>query len=428
MSREVERQKIFRRLRAEIRGSSEYLVVGIDVAKDKHHAFYGTARGKTLRKRFVFSNGRGGFEGLRALARDLATEHGLGKIVYGVESTGVYHKPLLEYLVREGEQVVLVSNVAVARNRELLDGRWDKNDVNDPANVADLVGQGRCLFADDPEVELRELRNLVRARARLRKQEHAVRMRIRSHLIAQYFPELEAGYAQGSNDHVVLRVVGQCFDPRQIAEMEYEAFWKRIALPRWGKCQDKRVRAVWEGAKLSVGCALDEAVRWEAPELVRRLEGLREALAETERRMNEAAKRLPGYRSVVSVPGIGPAVAAMLLAAIGDPHRFEHPRQVLRLAGLDLCASKSGKASERVVPKISKQGKPMLRYALVQAARVAARANEPIRAYFANLLEGRQQERGIRLKRTVTLASKLLVIAWTRMRRGETFDPGRLAV
>jgi hypothetical protein len=40
---------------------------------------------------------------------------------------------------------VLVSNVAVARNRELLDGRWDKNDIADPANVADLAGQaGVC--------------------------------------------------------------------------------------------------------------------------------------------------------------------------------------------------------------------------------------------------------------------------------------------
>ncbi len=428
MSNEVERQKLFRALREKIRGSSEYLVVGIDVGKDKHHAFYGTANGKTLRKRFVFHNRRCDFEGLRALARDLAKQHQVPRTVYGLEPTGVYHKPLLEYLVRQGEQVVIVSNVAVARNRELLDGRWDKNDLNDPANVADLVGQGRCLFVDDPDEGLRELRYLVRTRARLRKLEHAVRMRIRNHLVAQYFPELEMAYSKGGNDHVVLRVVKECFDPAEIAGLEFEAFWNRIAEPRWGKRQLVRVKTVWEGAKASVGCALDRAVRWEAPRLVGRLEAVREELGEVERRMDEAARRRPGYRSVMSVPGIGPAVAAMLLAAIGDPHRFEHPRQVLRLAGLDLCASKSGKASERVVPRISKQGKAMLRFALIQAARVAARAHEPIRAYFSKLLEGRQQERGIRLKRTVKLAAKLLVIAWTLMRREEMFDPGRLPV
>jgi hypothetical protein len=37
--------------------------------------------------------------------------------------------------------VVLVSGVAVKRNRELLDGRWDKHDTKDAANIADLISQ-----------------------------------------------------------------------------------------------------------------------------------------------------------------------------------------------------------------------------------------------------------------------------------------------
>jgi hypothetical protein len=42
------RLKEFRQLKKEMRGSKEYLIVGIDVAKEKHHAFFGTATGKTL--------------------------------------------------------------------------------------------------------------------------------------------------------------------------------------------------------------------------------------------------------------------------------------------------------------------------------------------------------------------------------------------
>ncbi|MBW1708163.1 MAG: IS110 family transposase, partial [Deltaproteobacteria bacterium] len=45
-----------------IRGSDEHLIVGIDVAKDNHHAFFGTARGKTLLKRLVFNNNLQGYE------------------------------------------------------------------------------------------------------------------------------------------------------------------------------------------------------------------------------------------------------------------------------------------------------------------------------------------------------------------------------
>jgi hypothetical protein len=43
----------FRQIRNEIRGSTEYLIVGIDVAKDKNYVFYGTATGKTLLKRMI---------------------------------------------------------------------------------------------------------------------------------------------------------------------------------------------------------------------------------------------------------------------------------------------------------------------------------------------------------------------------------------
>ena len=93
--------------------------------------------------------------------------------------------------------LVLVSSKAIADNRQTMDGRWDKNDPADTANVADLVGQARCLFADNPHGALRELRSLVRARIRTKRQEHALRMRIRNHLVAQYFPELEEGYTQG---------------------------------------------------------------------------------------------------------------------------------------------------------------------------------------------------------------------------------------
>ena len=50
------RLKQFRQIKTEIRGSEEYLIVGIDVGKDKNNAFFGTATGRTLLKRMVFEN------------------------------------------------------------------------------------------------------------------------------------------------------------------------------------------------------------------------------------------------------------------------------------------------------------------------------------------------------------------------------------
>jgi hypothetical protein len=50
----------FRQLKHEIRGSREHLVIGIDIAKDRHHAFFGMPTGKTLLRRLVFENTKEG--------------------------------------------------------------------------------------------------------------------------------------------------------------------------------------------------------------------------------------------------------------------------------------------------------------------------------------------------------------------------------
>lgn len=173
---ELDRSRIeeFRQLKKEIRGSERHLIVGIDIAKNKHHAFFGTATGKTLLKRLVFENNREGFERLATYAEAERVKAGLEDKVFGFEPTANYHKPFGEHLVESGQKVVLVSGVAVNKNRELLDGRWDKNDTKDPANVADLISQGKFLYYDHPVMPLRDLRNLLSLKRRLKKQEHGV--------------------------------------------------------------------------------------------------------------------------------------------------------------------------------------------------------------------------------------------------------------
>jgi transposase len=95
---EVERIRldVFRQLKKEIRGSKEHLIVGIDVAKEKHNAFFGTARGKTLLKRLVFENNIEGFQRLLTYVEAVKVKHGLERGVFGLEPTANYHKPLGE--------------------------------------------------------------------------------------------------------------------------------------------------------------------------------------------------------------------------------------------------------------------------------------------------------------------------------------------
>ena len=96
------------------------------------------------------------------------------------------------------------------------------------------------------------------------------------------------------------------------------------------------------------------------------------------------------------------------------------------MAGFDLSANRSGEKSKAAVPVISKKGKADLRYALYQAALVASSLTSHFWAYYSRLLDGRQREKGIRTKMLVKIAAKMLVIAWTLMKRKESFNPAHI--
>ena len=425
-NQELIRRKQYCQIVKEITGSDQYLVVGIDVGKDKHHAFMGSATGKSLFRKLIFENNIGGFSRLLKTGDTIKSQNGLSKIIYGVEPTGNYHKPLASHLIRCDCNVVLVSGVAVKRNRELLDGRWDKHDTKCAANIADLVSRRRCLYYDSPSPGIIELRSLLSLRRRLKKEEHSLRMRIRNNLLAQYFPELDRFYSACESES--LAIVKWCLDPDKISGMNFESFFQMVTRTQRGPAQLLRLRKIHQQAIESVGCPMGSAAAFEAQLLVEKLKQVRLQLKETETTIKDVALEFAEYSYLLTIPGFGPYISARVLASIGDPFRFENRKQLIKLAGYDLCAKRSGKTSDKAIPVISKKGNGELRYALYQAANVASARVDLFRAYFTRLLCGRERERGIKTKMRVKLAVKMLVIAWTLMKKREVFDPAHLNI
>jgi transposase len=412
------RLKEFRQLKNEVRGSSVHLIVGIDVAKERHNAFFGIATGKTLYRGLVFDNTHEGFAKLRLQADTLKTREGLAKVVFGMEPTADYHKPLGEHLITHGHLVVLVAGTAVKKNRELLDGRWDKHDTKDAANVADLISQGKCLFYEFPSVELREIRGLLSLKRRLKKQEQGLRVRIRNHLIAQYFPEMDASFNYGEGP----ALVRWCLNPKERAALPFEEFIRMMSSRNGGDNQRQRLMELSRKAASSIGCTTHPSVAFEAATLLDGLQGTRVIMAEIDKKIADVCTRFPEYACLLSIPGFGPDISAKVMGAIGNPFRFDNQRQVLKTAGLDLSADRSGKRTGGT-PVISKRGKADLRYGLYQAALIASTRNKHFMTVFTGTLRGREKEKGIAMKMRVKLAAKMLVIAWTLMKKKEVFDP-----
>lgn len=418
---EIEKHQLFMKFKSEIRGSDKYLIIGIDVGKLSHYAFFGMPTGKVLFKRFVFQNTRDGFNRLLNKIEAVKARHKLDKIIIGVEPTANYHKPLAQFLIKKSFHVVLESGNAVKKNRELLDGRWDKNDTKDAANVADLISQGKCLFYENPSMEIETVRELLSLQKRLKKEERSLKVRIRNCLLAKYFPELDRVYNRAEQEN--LAIVRWCLNPEKIASMDFKDFSIMVTSRKSGLAQEKRLKNIHSLAGESIGCTFSPSAKIEAEILVDRIRGIKESLNRIETEIATICKNLPGYSILLTIPGFGPYVASVVLARIGNPFRFKTQSQVIKLAGYDLGAMRSGKNARSKVPVISKRGHVELRYALYQAALSASTHDNIFMHYYTKLLKDRKAEKGIEVKMRVKLAVKMLTIAWTMLKRNEAFNP-----
>jgi transposase len=118
-----------------------------------------------------------------------------------------------------------------------------------------------------------------------------------------------------------------------------------------------------------------------------------------------------GYRAVQQLPGIGPVPVAV--AGIGDITRFRHPARLCSWAGLTPRHYESDTTVIR--GRITKQGSPVLRWALVEAVQHTP-AGTPIRqARDAIITRRGPQARNIA---KVAAARKLLTYVFYAMRDG----------
>ena len=189
--------------------------------------------------------------------------------------------------------------------------------------------------------------------------------------------------------------------------------------------QRKRLATLKEQAASSTGCRFGSSVEFEAQNVVKLLKEVRQKIADTQDQIKATCQKFNEYSCLLSIPGFGPTLSAMVLGAIGNPWRFQNGAQVLKMVGLDLSASSSGKSQGS--PVVSKKGKAEIRYALYQAAIVASTRGRHFVRYFTDQLRGREKETGIKTKKRVKLAAKMLMIAWALMKKQERFDYRYLA-
>ena len=117
---------------------------------------------------------------------------------------------------------------------------------------------------------------------------------------------------------------------------------------------------------------------------------------------------------LMQIPGFGLLTSMILLAAIGDISRFSHPKKLVGYAGLGAGVHNSGQKHQD--KSITKEGRKVLRWSLVQAAWGAVRSDPYWKAQYQRLTKIKHPNKAI-----VAIARRLLVAAWHILTKRETY-------
>ncbi len=398
------------------------LIVGADIAKHKHFARAVDFRGIELGKTIAFSQSQSGFNQLLFWIKSLMKQHSKQQVLFGIEPTGHYWFCLAEFLKKHGVKLVMVNPMHVKRSKELDDNSPTKNDVKDAYVIARLVQGGRYSEPQVPEGIHAELRNGMNLRDRLMKDLASIKGRIQNWL-DRFFPEFldvfrnwEGKAALYSLQHFPLPSDVQTMNVEQIVQE-----WKQEIKRAVGV---KRATQLLEAAKGSVGLTTCLSMaRTELQLLLQQYELLQTQIDKLMEQLEDLVLQIPGSAQMLTIPGVGFITVAGFLSEVGDLQRYEHSRQIQKLAGLSLKENSSGKRKGRT--RITKRGRPRLQALLFRCALPLVAKNPEFKALHAYFTK-RANNPLHRKQSLIALCCKLIRILFVLGRKQIPYDAAKL--
>lgn len=211
-----------------------------------------------------------------------------------------------------------------------------QNDVRDAADLADLLRMGRLPEAWIAPPQVREGRELVRHRHKLVHTATAVKAQV----------------------HAVLAKCGIAITVADLFGITGSSQLRTRELP--------------------------EVFRARLDSQLRLLDAVDREIGTFDRLIRAEFASDTGYRVIRQIPGVGPVLAAVFVAELGDVSRFAGPPQVCAWAGLTPRHRESDSTVHR--GHITKQGSRLVRWAAIEAVQRAAK-HSPMRHSYERMVE-----------------------------------------
>ena len=403
--------------------TTQTLIVGIDAAKDVHCARITDYRGLNLCKPVKVNNTTDGFESLLLRIEKLKNKYKCDKVIIGMEPSGHYWRAMgWHFMLNESNPVMVgVNPYHVKQARELDDNSPTKSDPKDALIIAHLIREGRYFDMYLPEAEYAEMRILNGERQRLMKQVSRANNIIVA-VMDEFFPEYG-------------KIWGKVACPTSREIMKQLAFPNEILAA--DKCDlrllIKRASGGTEGEKLmnelinaaKVSCGVREGMKSAKTKLVRLIEELEfyeKRVDDIETELETVMKTLELSEILQSMNGIGTVISAAFIGEVGDIIRFDSPKQVRKLAGLNLVENSSGQHKGKT--KVSKRGRPYLRHMLFMAGESCCLHNKEMRQYYDYLRKRKNNPLGY-YQAIVAVGLKVMRILFYMAKNREKYDPAK---
>ena len=350
------------------------IYIGIDVAKDKHDCFITNSDGEVLFPVFTIQNNRNGFDDLFSKIQSISSD--VFNIKVGLEATGHYSYNLLGYLIDKGLPTFVINPLHTNLYRKSLSLRKTKTDKVDARTIAMMLMSDVNLKSySDTSYHNEELKSLTRYRFD-KVQERARLKQSVSRLVTILFPELEK-LVPTLHIASVYALLSELPSTGKIASCHLTHLTKLLENASKGRYSKEKAIEIREAARVSIGSNMP-AKSLELKHTLHLISELDSEISEIESEIKQIMDQISS--PILTIPGIGYRMGAMILAEIGDFSRFDSPDKILAYAGASPSTYQSGQL-ESSYSHMEKRGSRYLRFALINAAKYVCHWDETFGAY-----------------------------------------------
>lgn len=347
-------------------------VIGVDVGKGQAWYAFLKPDGELFGHKFSATSDAAGFATVFEKIEQITKAFGI-KPALVLESTGHYSARLAEMFIRNNLCTVFLINPLQShsiKSSRIRKVKTDKTDCEDLARLYYLMDLREYELADDNTLDLkllcRTMRQLSKQRVKLLNQLTGA--------LEQSWP----GYLKVMNSVVSLTsmaVLERYPDPQSLIDAEPDEVAVLIAKQarrsfsyaesKYQQLKDSAVEALFIGINRSANTAVVKVYR-------NALCQINSAIYELQKQIDQLVTVMPQTKLLMTIPGIGPKLAAVIASEIGDINRFDNYKQLVAYCGIEPRVFQSGNFTG-THNKMTKRGSPYLRRAIFLAAAVAIR-------------------------------------------------------